>query len=146
MRQNLEKYAARFGKKCDFTREKCGKFCRKYGNIVTPFNTKENKKYTQFLLLKCRIYMISFLFLPETFLQTAVNPKYSCKSLQSWCNRKAGTGWFSEELAKRGQKCDFMQKYALNNKICANMRKTEKNAKYAGNWQKCDFLHKNAFA
>jgi hypothetical protein len=81
MRQNVEKYAARFGKKCDLTREKFGKFRRKYGNIATPFNTIENEKYTQFLLLKCQIYMISFWFLPETFLQTADNPKYSRKSL-----------------------------------------------------------------
>lgn len=39
-----------------------------------------------------------------------------------------------------------MQKYAINGKICKNMREIEKNAKYAGNVKKRDFLYKNAIA
>ena len=42
------------------------------------------------------------------------------------------------------QKLHFMQKYAINGKICKNMRENGKNAKYAGNCKKRDFLHKNA--
>jgi len=53
MRQGLTKNVI-------LTPEKYVNFRRKYGNIATPFNSKENEKYTQFMLLKCQIYMISF--------------------------------------------------------------------------------------
>jgi len=52
MRQNLEKYAAGFGKICDLAREICGNFFGKCNIFETPFNIKEiTNKVFQFATL-----------------------------------------------------------------------------------------------